>query len=252
MADRPLPLAGKVAIVTGSTRRIGLATAKRLAADGAAIVVTTRRAADAMDKAVAEIVAAGGRAVGHLADLTQEDEVKGLIEAALAAFGRLDIIVHNAVDRNHESLEEITLAAWRNTFAVIVDGGMLLAKYGAPHLRDGGSIVYLGGGSAFTGVASPAQPTAKMALVGLTRSLATALGPKGIRVNCISPGRIEAVEDGPDRLAMLRNGRPDDKIPLRRAGDVNDIADSIAAIVSDDMRYVTGHTIHLTGGYYVG
>lgn len=252
MADRPLPLAGKVAIVTGSTRRIGLATANRLAADGAAIVVTTRRAKDAMDAAVAGIKAAGGRAIGHLADLTKEEDVKGLIEASVKAFGGLDIIVHNAVDRNHESLDKITLDAWRNTFAVIVDGGMLLAKYGAPHLREGGSIVYLGGGSAFTGVANPAQPTAKMALVGLTRSLASALGPKGIRVNCVSPGRIESVEDGPERLQMLRGGRPDDKIPLRRAGDVHDIADAIASVVSNDMRYVTGHTIHLTGGYYVG
>jgi 3-oxoacyl-[acyl-carrier protein] reductase len=252
MADRPLPLAGKVAIVTGSTRRIGLQTAKRLAADGAKLVITTRRAKEAMDTTVAEIKAMGAEAIGHLADLTIEDDVKGLIDATVKAFGHIDIIVHNAVDRNHEALEEITLEAWRHTFAVVVDGGMMLAKYGSPHMRKGGSIVYIGGGSAFTGVARPAQPTAKMAVVGLTRSLASALGPKGIRVNCISPGRIESVEDGPERLQMLRGGRPDDKIPLRRAGDVHDIADAIASVVSDDMRYVTAHTIHLTGGYYVG
>ena len=252
MADRPLPLAGKVAIVTGSTRRIGLATANRLSADGASLVITTSRRKEAMDKTVADIKATGGKAIGHLADLTKEEDVKGLIDATVKAFGHIDIIVHNAVDRNHESLEEITLDAWRHTFAVVVDGGMMLAKYGAPHMRSGGSIIYIGGGSAFTGVARPAQPTAKMAIVGLTRSLASALGPKGIRVNCISPGRIESEEDGPERLQMLRGGRPDDKIPLRRAGDVHDIADAIASVVSDDMRYVTAHTIHLTGGYYVG
>jgi 3-oxoacyl-[acyl-carrier protein] reductase len=252
MADRPLPLAGKVAIVTGSTRRIGRQIVKRLAADGASIVVTTRKAKDAMDETIAEIKKIGVPVIGHLADLTKEDEVKGLIDATVKAFGHIDIIVHNAVDRNHDKLEDISLDKWRNTFAVIVDGGMMLAKYGSPHMRPGGSIIYLGGGAAFTGVPTPAQPTAKMALVGLTRSLASALGPKGIRVNCISPGRIEAVEDGPDRLKMLRGGRPDDKIPLRRAGDIHDIADAIASVVSDDMRYVTAHTIHLTGGYYVG
>jgi 3-oxoacyl-[acyl-carrier protein] reductase len=252
MSDRPLPLAGKVAIVTGSTRRIGLATAKRLVAEGAAVVITTRRADAAMKKAVDGITAAGGRAIGHLADLTQETDVKGLIAAAVKAFGHIDIIVHNAVDRNHESLEEITLEAWRNTFGVIVEGGLLLAKYAAPHMRDGGSIVYLGGGAAFTGVASPAQPTAKMALVGLTRSLAAALGPKGIRVNCLSPGRVEAMEDSPERLHMLRRNRPDESIPLRRAGTVDDIADAIAALVSNDMRYVTGQTLHLNGGIYMG
>ena len=247
-----LPLSGKVAIVTGSTRRIGLATARRLAADGASLVITTRRAKAAMDAAVAEIESMGRRAIGHLADLTDEAQVKGLIDAAVKAFGHIDIIVHNAVDRNHESLDEITLAAWRNTFAVIVDAGLLLAKYGAPHMKPGGSIVYLGGGPAFTGVASPAQPTAKMALVGLTRSLATALGPRGIRVNCVSPGRIEAVEDSPERLQMLRRGRPDERVPLRRAGGVDDIADAIAALVSDDMRYVTGQTLHVNGGIFMG
>jgi 3-oxoacyl-[acyl-carrier protein] reductase len=252
MADRPLPLAGKVAIVTGSTRRIGRQIVKRLASDGASIVVTTRQSKQAMDETIKEIEAIGVPVMGHLADLTKEDEVKGLIDAVVKRFGHIDIIVHNAVDRNHDKLEDISLDKWRNTFAVIVDGGMMLAKYGSPHMRPGGSIVYLGGGSAFTGVANPAQPTAKMALVGLTRSLASALGPKGIRVNCVSPGRIEAVEDGPERLQMLRGGRPDDKIPLRRAGDIHDIADAIASVVSDDMRYVTAHTIHLTGGYYVG
>jgi 3-oxoacyl-[acyl-carrier protein] reductase len=240
----PKPLAGKVAIVTGSTRRIGFATVKRLAEDGAAIVVTTRRAEAAMKKTVETLTASGAKAIGHLADLTKESDVKGLVDAATKAFGRIDVIVHNAVDRNHESLHEITIEAWRNTFGVIVEGGL--------HMKEGGSIVYLGGGAAFTGVASPAQPTAKMALVGLTRSLAAALGPKGIRVNCLSPGRIEAVEDSPERLQMLRRNRPDDSIPLRRAGNVNDIADAIAALVSDDMRYVTGQTLHLNGGIYMG
>jgi 3-oxoacyl-[acyl-carrier protein] reductase len=248
----PKPLAGKVAIVTGSTRRIGFATVNRLAADGAAIVVTTRRADAAMKKTVEALTASGAKAIGHLADLTKESDVKGLIDAAAKAFGRIDVIVHNAVDRNHESLDEITIEAWRNTFGVIVEGGLLLAKYGAKHMKDGGSIVYLGGGAAFTGVASPAQPTAKMALVGLTRSLAAALGPKGIRVNCLSPGRIEAVEDSAERLQMLRRNRPDESIPLRRAGTVEDIADAIAALVSDDMRYVTGQTLHLNGGIYMG
>jgi len=248
----PKPLAGKVAIVTGSTRRIGFATVKRLAADGASIVVTTRRAEAAMKKTVDALTASGAKAIGHLADLTKESEVKGLIDAAVKAFGRIDVIVHNAVDRNHESLDQITIEAWRNTFGVIVEGGLLLAKYGAPHMKEGGSIVYLGGGAAFSGVATPAQPTAKMALVGLTRSLASALGPKGIRVNCLSPGRIEAVEDSPERLQMLRRNRPDESIPLRRAGNVDDIADAIAALVSDDMRYVTGQTVHLNGGIYMG
>jgi 3-oxoacyl-[acyl-carrier protein] reductase len=252
MSERAPPLAGKVAIVTGATRRIGLATVKRLAADGAAVVVTTRRAKEAMAKAVGEIEASGGRALAHLADLTEEAQVKGLIDATVAKLGRIDIIVHNAVDRNQQTLDQITLAAWRASFALIVEGGMLLAKYAAPHMPPGGTIVYLGGGAAFTGASAPAQPTAKMALVGLTRSLAVALGPKGIRVNCLSPGRIEAAEDSPERLEMLRRGREDERIPLRRAGTVDDTADAIAALVSDDMRYVTGQTLHLNGGILMG
>jgi 3-oxoacyl-[acyl-carrier protein] reductase len=204
-----------------------------------------------MDETMKALKAMGADAMGLLADLTDEGQVKALIDAAVAKFGGLDVIVSNAVDRNHDTLDKLSLEAWRHTFAVAVEGGVLLAKHAAPHLRPGGSIIFLGGGAAYTGAPSPAQPSSKMALVGLTRSLATALGPKGIRVNLISPGRIEAVEDGPERLAMLRRNRPDETIPLRRAGNVDDIADAIAALVSDDMRYVTGQTLHVNGGIYM-
>jgi len=244
-------LSGKVALVTGSTRRIGSATVKRLAADGASVVVTTRANKPQLDATVKSLEASGAQVMGMLADLTDEAQLRALIDTTIARFGGLDIIVSNAVDRNHDTLDKLSLDAWRHTFAVAVEAGVLLAKHAAPHLRSGGSIIFFGGGAAYSGAAAPAQPSSKMAMVGLTRSLATALGPKGVRVNLIAPGRIEAVEDGPERLAMLRRNRPDETIPLRRAGNVEDIADAVAALVSDDMRYVTGQCLHVNGGIYM-
>lgn len=136
---------------------------------------------------------------------------------------------------------------------MILDGAFLLSKYAVPHMRaDGGSIVFIGGTTAFTGAASLIRPTGKAGLVGLTRSLALNLGPEGIRVNLVSPGRIESPDDPPERRAHYAGNRPVERIPLRRAGAPEDIADAVAAIAGDDMRYVTGQTIHATGGFYMG
>jgi len=250
---RPDPLAGKVALVTGGSRRIGREICLRLARDGAAIAVNARASLQEADSVVREIEALGGRAMAAMADIADEAANKAMIDQIVARFGRLDIVVHNAVNREHGSFEELDLAAWRAAQAVVVDGAFLTARNAAPHLaRTGGSIVLISGATAFTGAKGPATPTAKSALVGLMRSLAVTYGPQGVRANLISPGRIEAEDDADERKAELARGRPDSQIPLRRPGRPAEIANVVAAVAGPDFSYVTGQVVHATGGFFMG
>jgi 3-oxoacyl-[acyl-carrier protein] reductase len=250
-ADRPLE--GKVALVTGGSRRIGKAIALKLAASGAAIAVNARSSRDEVDATVAEIEKSGGRAISALADITDEAANRRMVEHAVAALGRLDIVVHNAVVREHGALEELDLARWRSALSVVLDGAFLTAKHAAPHLaRVGGTLIMIGGTTAYTGGRGPATPTAKAGLGGLVKSLAVALGPRGVTANLVSPGRIEAEDDATERKAELSKGRPDNLIPLRRPGAPADVADVIVALAGPQFRYVTGQTVHVTGGFYMG
>ena len=246
-------LAGKVALVTGGARRIGREIALRLANDGAAVAVNAQKSRQDVDTVVADIAASGGKAIAAMADITDAGANAAMISAAVAALGRLDVVVHCAVRREHAALEDLDLTAWRNALSVVLDGAFLTAKHAAPHLaRSGGTIIMIGGGTAFTGAPSPAVPTAKAGLVGLVRSLAVALGPQGITVNLVSPGRIESDDDPAARKRTLASLRPDDQIPLRRPGAPADVADVVVALARREFRYVTGQTIHVSGGFYMG
>jgi 3-oxoacyl-[acyl-carrier protein] reductase len=253
MSARDGSLAGKVALITGGSRRIGREIALRLAAEGAAVAVNARTSRAEVDGVVGEIKAAGGNAVAAMADITDPAANAAMVETAVRAFGRLDIVVHNAVAREHASLQDLDLARWHAALAVVLDGAFLTAKHAAPHLeRTQGTIIMVSGGTGFTGAPSPAVPTAKAGLVGLMRSLAVALGPKGITANMVAPGRIEAEEDSAERKRGLAQLRPDESIPLRRPGTPAEVADAVVALARRDFRYVTGQVIHLTGGFYMG
>jgi 3-oxoacyl-[acyl-carrier protein] reductase len=253
MPARDGALAGKVALITGGARRIGREIALRLAREGAAVAINARTSRAEVDAVVAEIKATGGVAVPALADITDPAANAAMVEAAVRALGRLDIVVHNAVAREHASLKDLDLARWRAALAVVLDGAFLTAKHAAPHLeRTGGTIIMIGGGTGFTGAPSPAVPTAKAGLVGLMRSIAVELGPKGVTANMVSPGRIEAEEDSAERKLSLAKLRPDATIPLRRPGTIAEVADAVVALARPDFRYVTGQVIHLTGGFYMG
>ena len=253
MSDRNGALAGKVALVTGGSRRIGREIALRLARDGAAVAVNARSSRGEVDSVVAEIKAAGGTAVPAMADITDPAANAAMIEAAVRTLGRLDIVVHNAVAREHASLHDLDLERWRAALSVVLDGAFLTVKHAAPHLeRSHGTIIMVGGGTGFTGAPSPAVPTAKAGLVGLMRSIAVALGPKGVTANMVAPGRIEAEEDSTERKRGLAQLRPDESIPLRRPGTPAEVADAVVALARPDFRYVTGQVIHLAGGFYMG
>jgi len=244
-------LAGQVAIVTGAARNIGKSTAMRLAADGAAIVINAVQDRGAAEQVAAQINEAGGRAIAHLANVTDETAVNGMIEAAIDAFGRIDILVSNASIRGQVPVTEMTLEQWRNVLAVPLDGAFLCARACIPHMAKAGAgrIVALGGISAYIATANRAHVlAAKAGLVGLMRGMAVELAPIGITCNVVSPGHIDT-----DRPASAGERPPlKNPPPVSRFGKPEEIAGMIHYLCLPEAAYITGQTLHVNGGMYMG
>ncbi len=249
------PLLGRVALVTGSSRRIGRTIALALARAGADVIVHGRRDEAAAKAVQAEAEALGVRASIALCDVSDRASVGEAIEQAAAQHGRLDILVNNAAVRKRTALDAITVAEWREVLGIILDGAFNCAQAAAPYLSRGGHgrIVNIGGDSAFTGAREHAHViAAKAGLQGLTRALAADLAPQQVTVNMVSPGFVEAKEDDPKRTAERRSHYALDRIPLGRPGAPDDIAAIVTAVAGDGFAYMTGQTIHANGGFFMG
>jgi 3-oxoacyl-[acyl-carrier protein] reductase len=245
-------LAGRVALVTGAARRIGRAIALALAADGAAVVINTRASRDEAEAVAAEIEGQGGQALVQLADVTDEAAVQGMVDAALARFGRLDILVNNAADRRQAPLTAISLAEWRHVNGIIVEGAFLCARACLPVMvaGGGGAIVNIGGASAHTGAHERAHVvTAKAALIGLTKAIAVEFAARGVTANCVVPGWIGGQRSKTAGAAPAMGGGA---APLvGREGTPEDVAAAVRQLCLPAGRYVTGQTIHVNGGMYL-
>ena len=244
-------LEGRVALVTGGARNIGRAIANALADGGAAVVVNCLKARADAEAVVAEIEARGGRAMCHVADVTDEVGVAAMVKAATARFGRLDILVNNAAVRDVTPIDAIDLATWRYVTGVILDGAFICAKAAIPEMRraGGGSIVNVGGMSGHTGAAGRTHVgAAKLGLVGFARSLAHDLARDSINVNVVVPGLIDTVRDGSSSTgsAHKRGGL------LERRGKPEEVAGVVRLLCGPAGRYVTGQTWHVNGGAYLG
>ncbi len=244
-------LDGKVAVVTGASRNNGRAIALSHAGEGAAIVVNAvTNAADA--KAVAgEITGAGGRAIHHLADVRDESAVNAMMDAAVAAFGRIDILVNNAAVRRHHPISELSFAEWREITGIILDGAFLCTKACLPHMRaaGGGAIVNIGGVSAHIGAPDRANVIdAKAGLVGLTKALAVELAGEGITANCVVPGTIDTVRGG----SAGPQANFSHASLVERLGKPEEIAAMVRHLCLPEGGYITGQTIHVSGGRYLG
>lgn len=248
------PLAGRVAIVTGSGRRIGREIAEALARAGAAVVVNARGNQQQADEAVAAIEKVGGRAIAVLADVSKREDAERLVATAVEKLGRLDILVNNAAVRAKRAVGEITDEEWREVIGVILDGSFFLTRAAIPHLAKHGKgrIINIGGATAFTGADEHAHVVAaKAGLSGLTRALAVELGPKGITVNMVSPGLVEAPGDDPKRAAERREHYHMDRIALGRPAAPSDIGSAVVTVAGDALGYLTGQTVHMNGGFYM-
>ena len=249
-ADRPL--AGKVALVTGAGRNIGAAIARALAADGAPVLVNVRSNRAEADAVVRQIEAAGGKAAPLVADVADAATVAAMVKEAAARFGRIDILINNAALRREKPLEAMSYEEWREIMAVTLDGAFHCVKACLPYLKQSGAgaIVNIGGLSAHTGAKDRAHViTAKAGIVGFTRALATDLADDNITVNCVSPGLI-----GTPRPA----GQPEPQhhsthnTLTGKRGAPGDIAEAVRFLCGPGARYITGQTIHVNGGAYLG
>ncbi len=242
-------LTGRVAIVTGSARNIGRATALMLAREGASIMVHARSDQAGIDETKQMILAAGGKADGHLADLSSEPGAQALIAATVAKFGRIDILVNNAAIRKNTPITEMSFAEWREVMANSLDCAFLATRYAVPHMiaNKWGRIVNLGGISMFKGTPGRVHVSAaKAAMVGMTRSLAAEIGHHGITVNVVAPGIIDTVRGG--AAGQRPGGSSASGVPVGREGRPDEIAHVITMLCRPDGGYTTGQTIQVNGG----
>jgi 3-oxoacyl-[acyl-carrier protein] reductase len=242
-------LAGRVAIVTGAGKNIGRAIALALADGGAKVAVNGRSDRGSVDAVVAAIAAKGGEALAVMADVSDEAAVAGLVAAVVERFGRIDVLVNNAAIRPEKPLAQLSYSDFRAVTSVILDGAFLTAKAALPHLeRSGaGAIVNIGGMAAHTGAKGrPHVIAAKAGLVGLTKGLAHDLAGAGVTVNCVAPGIIATVREGPvPQHHMLA------KTLVGRQGLPEEIAAAVRFLVGPGARYITGQTLHVNGGTYL-
>lgn len=252
MADTRRELAGQVAIVTGSAKNIGRAINLALADAGAKVVVNANTSAAEAEALAAEINAAGGEAMHHVADIREPRAVQAMIEATVERFGGINILVNNASLRQLAPLEEMTLEKWRAIMAVTVEGAMLCTVAALPHLRKAGhgSVINISGVASQAGVKDRLHAaTANAALEGMARSLAHELAPFGVTANAISPGLIDTVRGAsagqlPPNMQQAAN-------LLGRKGRPEEIAAMVRALCGPAGRYVTGQTICVNGGLYL-
>ncbi len=247
-------LKDRVAIVTGGALGIGGATARRLAEEGARVLIADieTKAAEAN---VARIREAGNTAVAFHADVSRHADIRAMVEKAVQLWGRLDILVNNAYSPTaggHGSALEVSEETWDAGMTLLVKSIFLAVKYAVPEMQKvgGGSIVNI---SSVHGLlmapGSLVYEAGKSAVIGVTRQMATDFGPMGIRVNAICPGHI-VTERMQERWAQNPTGLRffEDQYPLRRVGRPVDIANAIVFLCSDEASFITGHALVVDGG----
>jgi 3-oxoacyl-[acyl-carrier protein] reductase len=252
MTTNSKKLTGKTAIVTGASKGIGAAIAKKLAAEGAAVVVNYSSSQADGEKVSKEITALGGKAIAAQANMSKPEEIERLFAQSKKAFGRVNILVNNAGIYEFLPLEKVTEEHFHKQFNVNVLG-LLLASQAAARQFDGsgGSIINIS--SVVSTLAVPESAVysgTKGAVDAMTRALASELGPRGIRVNAIRPGMVET--EGTQSAGIAESDmrkQVEAQTPLRRIGQPQDIAGAAVFLASDESSWVTGETFVISGGY---
>jgi len=240
-------LEGKIALITGGSRGIGAAIAKRLAADGANVAITYTKGADAAASVVKEIERDGGKAIAIQADAADAEAVKAAVEKTVATFGRLDVLVNNAGTAIPKKFEETTLEEIDRLIDINVRGVFVATQAALKHMKDGGRIISIGSAVGERVAAPGLVPYAgtKGAVKMFTQALAREIGSRGITVNNVQPGPIET---------DLNPATGDWAVPqkaataLNRYGQVDDIAAMVAFVAGPEASYITGANLTVDGG----
>jgi 3-oxoacyl-[acyl-carrier protein] reductase len=240
-------LSGKVAVVTGASKGIGAAIAKKFASEGASVVVNYASSKSGADAVVASITAAGGKAVSVKGDVSKD--AKAIVEAAITAFGKLDILVNNSGVYAFGAIEEVTEESFHAQFNVNVLGLLLTTQAALKYIGEGGSIINIGSVvSRITPPGSAIYTGTKGAVDAITGVLARELGARKIRVNALNPGIIET--EGTHSAGFIGSDFEKATVaqtPLGRIGQPNDIANVAVFLASDESAWLTGEQL-LTGG----
>lgn len=244
-------LENKVAVVTGASKGIGAAIAKGLAAQGASVVVNYASAKAGAEQVVADITAAGGKAIAVQANVSNADDIARLFAETTQTFGPVNILVNNAGVYKFSPIEAVTAEEFYTQFDTNVLG-LLLATQGAVNnfAAEGGSVINIG--SAVTAITPPASSiytATKGAVDAITGVLAKELAPKKIRVNSLNPGMVET--EGTHTAGIIGSDFHDEAVrttPLGRIGQPDDIADVAVFLASEDSRWLTGETLLASGG----
>ena len=241
-------LTGKVALVTGGSRSIGAAIAKRLAADGAAVALTYSASPEKAQEVVRSIEGAGGRALAIKADAADSEAVRLAIAKTVGAFGGIDILVNNAGAAAIAPIEQFAMEDFEKLVAVNIRGLFVASQEAARHMREGGRIIHIGScNSTFIPYAGGSvYALTKGAVAGFTKGLARDLGPRGITVNNVQPGPIDTDMNPADgEFAKFTS----QYIALQRYGHSDEIASFVAYLASPEASFITGASLLADGGY---
>ena len=241
-------LAGKVSIITGGAQGIGLATALKFSREGATVVVCDIRQA-AVDAAVAQCQEVGAKALGMVVDVTQREMVDAMVQQVLNQFGRIDVLVNNAGITQDARLQKMTIEQFDRVIDVNLRGVFhcsqavadAMVKQGSGVILNASSVVGIYGNFGQTNYAAT-----KFGVIGFTKTWSRELGPKGVRVNAVAPGFVATpiLSTIPDKVLQEMI----DRVPLKRLGQPEDIANAYAFLASDEASYINGTVLEVAGG----
>lgn len=245
-------LSDKTAIVTGASRGLGKGIAKKLAEEGANVVIADMAPAD---EAIAEITRAGGKACFFQVNVSKQEEVQALVQFAIDTYGTLDIMVNNAGINRDGMLHKMPAENWDTVIAIDLTGTFYGTQEALKHMREKGSgrIINISSGSWLGNIGQANYAAAKAGVVGLTKTAARESARKGITCNVICPGFIETdmtlklkeVNDGAAWDSMMQ------RIPMGKAGMPSDVGNMVAFLASDEAAYITSEVINVGGGMIV-